>query len=300
MKTKLSLLALPLCLGLALALALVACSSDNPGETPSTSSSSGKQPNLSSEVSNQEVIITDLEVIVTYEIGDIIGKIDGSPNDPIIKVEFSPAGWVETTSIILPTPGINLNGKAYIDLTNSAIGCGKRTIQVQACASKCSSKNADFEKPEYLCETSSPSGASSSSAEVVWRFGQPTTVNITKMNESVDIGSGGSLSLNSADDNPNDTQPDIVVSGGKIRSVSDSQSLIPERNNEIPNTTYSVGDLGQNEPNASTITVNVEEYFLIYFSNGKKYLVYFDKGADAWRNWPKKCTYWEAVESPYP
>jgi len=302
MKTKLSLLALPLCLGLALTLALVACGSDGPtNSTPS--SSSGLPPPLSSEVSNPEVKISDdFAVSVTYEIGDIIGKIDGSGNNPITKIEFTPSGWVQTRNITLPSPSINLTGKADIDLTNSSIQCGKpQTIQVQACAEKiCSSKNATFEKPAYLCEPSSSSGASSSS-EAGWRFGPPTNANIDKLNDDVNIGSAGSFILRSEDNNPKDGTPDMVVTGGKVRSVV-SQNLISEKNGQIPTTTYSAADLGKNVPasNVSDEPATDESYFLVYFDNGDKYLVYFERGGSRWSEWPKKCTYWKAIESPSP
>jgi len=304
MKTKLSFLALPLCLGMVLTFVLAACDGgkDSPGDELSSGSGGGSViTNPSSEVKSDSIVFDD-KSFGTDLSGDkmyITGKIYGTVDLPIVKLEFKPNNLISyDDDIDLPATNVTLTGRVYIDLTSSSLsGCGtKQYIEIKACTDQnCkgyATKNVEYVRPDRYCAASSSSvTAASSSSKTVWKFGQITTVDVP-YNTKVDIGSG-SFKLSG-----DDGQPDIEVTGGKIRlatALCGSDDVEPGKEysseksclgSEVPTTNSLGGDLG----------VQMGEFYLIYYSDSK-YLVQFEKKT-SWIDWPKKCNFWMATVSP--
>jgi len=308
MKTELSFWKLPLCLGMALVFALAACTSesDNP-PPPSTPGTSGGGVPMSSEVVSEEAKFTNFDVIREYETVSITGTISAATKDPLVKVEFitNGSGWVsyKGNPVIGPiTPSeadavLFKLADAMIDLNNTVIPCATHNITVNACTStgKCSNKNGSFEKPAYLCQSSSSGTELSSSSEAVWIFGSPQFADVS-INVSTPLGAGSFVM--SGDDG----QPSIEVFNGKIRYANAVGA-----DEVVPGTAYSSKEnyLGSQAPTSSKLSddegVQNGDYYLIYLNNGDKYLLQFKpKTGTPWPSWPKSCTYWKATESPNP
>jgi len=305
MKTKLSFLVLPLCLGLLLTFVLAACSDGNPAPNDGTSSGS-QNPNLSS--SNVylpgEVDFLEFTVVDGGSKVYIDGTVEGTTEEPIVKVEFitTNSGWISNNSLgenpKTFSPGYKaVTFSAEIDLNEPSIKCSDNphTIKVMACntKNKCATDSRTFNKPDYLCALSSSGGAVSSSSEAVWVFGSPQFADVP-FNSPVTIGSG-SVKMTG-----NEGQPDIEVSNGKIRMPT---SLGVDDDVVSPGKSYSSKEnaLGSSVPTKSKLEgedgLQNKTNYLIYLNDGSKYIIYFE-AKTTWPEWPKKCTYWPATESP--
>jgi len=314
MKTKLSFLALPFCLGLVLTFVIAACSSgggSGPEPGKSSGSTGGPSLNLSSEQSGEKIDFSDdFEVYVSNELVLMKGTIDATSKEPIVRLEFitqngsSQPGWVKykddpvTGPLTVSTPFVKLND-VEIDLNNESISCGSHSITIKACtdpncpAGKVASRNGSFVKPEQMCVSSSSAGAPSSSSEAVWVFGAPQSGD-ANYNSSITVGSG-SVKLIGADEH--DTQPDVEVSGGKIRRVD-----AVEDDDIVPGKPYSSkkGAFGSDPATSSNLQdegLQQDDYYLIYLSGGDVYLIQFSKKT-IWPEYPKTYTIWRATEHP--
>jgi len=325
MKTKLSFLALPsICLGIALILAISACTSDSspdPAPTPGTSSAGGggggtlsskvESGSLEGDFALESGLVTD-KVLVS-------GKYSRVGNVEISKMEITPSGWVTykgslvTGPINFPagTTAVSFGNDTYIDLNNAAIKCGSNDLTIKVCIDaacsdgKWAGKTEKFEKPQKYCNSSSSQGGgaqSSSSAANSWKFGNPTEVEIASLGEWKTI-SGTSISfalLEGAGENT--TMPDIEVKGGGgIRPVV---ALGGDDDDVVPGKVYGAYDEKGGETLGDKIAtssrdesgVTADSWFLIY-AGKERYLLHFQK-IGSWSKWPKKCTYWTALESP--
>jgi len=311
MKTKLSLV-LPLCLslGLVLTFVLAACSGSTSVPPDSTSSSGGAVYHPSSDVQAPGIVeIRSFEVTTYGEKVYLTSSIEGSKEEPIVKVEIltTQPGWISYNDLggnpKTFSPGVKtITLNAEVDLNEASIKCSDNphSITVKACIDqacspgKYATETGTFEKPGYLCVLSSSGGALSSSSEAAWVFGAPQ-FNDVSLNSPVSIGSG-SFKLTGDDDG----QPDMEVTNGKIRLAT---SLGVDDESVVPGKSYSSKEnaLGSSVPASSKLEgeygVQNKEYYLIYLNDGNKYLVQFE-GKPKWIDWPKKCTYWLATESP--
>jgi hypothetical protein len=298
MKTKLYL-ALP-CLGLVLALVLAACGGDSgTNNMGGPSSDSGAPYAPSSEVKSDSVVIDGFGTELEGDRVSIVGKIFGTPANPIVIVEFSPANWF-SSEISLPTPTVTLGGRVYIDLDNPSITtCGKLPISVKACIDMAcktySTKNSEFDRPQSYCNSSSSGADISSSSEAVWRFGEATPIADIPLNASISIGSG-SFRLSG-----DDGQPSITVTGGTVRATG--LSMIGD-DTPVPGTPYSSREnvLGSSVPTSSVFGndnegVQNKDYLLIYFGSTIYLLRLEAKSGSPWPT-AKQGTYWLATEHP--
>jgi len=321
MKTKLSFLVLPFFLGLVLTLAIAACSSDSGGDDPGeTTESSGGGSVAPSSQSRGKLTIQGFgaELRTNGEIYDVYGTVKGNSEVKVYSVQFSTematSNWLfdmEKKPVNGTITGISavtfpLSGY-YIDLTSSSITkCGDFKFWVTACSDASCQDKTDSEiitikrAASKFCGASSSSGGGatqSSSSQDSWVFGTGGTENISA-NASVTIGPG-SVKLIS-DDPDLDGTPNIQVNGGRIRQIDglcNDDDAVPVANKE-----YSAeeGCLGRLAPSSNTVEdpVNESNYYLVYFDNGDKYLLYFTRAGASWANWPKKVQYWKATKSP--
>lgn len=316
MKTRLSLLALPPCWGLALVLifALAACDDGSKGGSSDGSSSSksgsSNNPPTGPGEENKEVAFDG------FDVGEpdgnkiyLKGLALGTNKDPIVRLEYSgsfPLTCLTDLEGSIPSSGIRTLSSpiSSYDFTNVDITlkdnssctmeCKDHWIRVKACASKCSESAVKNFKKAKNCATSSSGGAqeSSSSSEAVWAFESPRSESVNA-SSTVTIGSG-SIKLEGGGETD---QPDIVVSGGKIRTTTVTGADFP--GDVQANHDYSTKDLGTDQPTSDRLAMQQFQFYLIYFSNGDKYLLVFTKDDDSvWSRWPKKCYYWKATKSP--
>jgi len=328
MKTKLSLLMAPFCLGLVLVLVIAACSKDGGGDEPGPSSNSGGNSYYapSSEKDNPSIKFEDLDQSYVED-GKfwITGKIFAIGKDAsIAKLNFTPAGRVSYKGslvngrISVTGSTISLSGVTFVDFESFA-GCGKQNITVEACLDSdpdckvAATKNLDFTKPESYCAPSSSSQTAMSSSEAKgWKFGAAQSISITDPEVPVSIGSASFKLLGEK----TDTQFDLeVLNGGKIRVVEDpcgynatanEPSEYIELGKSYDSSKRCFGDeaptksiLSEASPDAPSVQAAPNLFYFIYSGN-KQYFLAFTKGegATSFSRWPKKCTYWEATESP--
>jgi len=316
MKTKLSFLALPFCLGLVLAFMLSACDSGGGGNKDEKSSSSaggGSNPTPSSEKDNASINWDPdpPEISISNDKLRIRGKIIAIGKEAnIVKVKFSPSGWVEYDgSLTEATQTFILTGNTVVDLTNSAIPCGsKQNITIEACLTddcKASSlRNVPFEK-ECAISSSETTAPSSSSAKAVWKFGAPDTKEV-RANKDVELGSG---KFKLVGDDDMESQPAIQVTGGRVQSVialcdDECDDVEVGKAYEAYSGRDSEDHLGTEAPKGSSFepvyigSIRSEFYLLVIGSD--KYLLAFEAGPSGdVSKWPKKCIIWKATESPY-
>jgi hypothetical protein len=304
MKAKLSFLALPLCLGLVLTFVLAACSSGG-GTNGSGGSSSNSNTVYSSEIAPEGTVdIVGFNVQTQGERVYITATIEATKDEPIVKLEITgiPMNWLSYSNLGEFQRGVKtFILDAEIDLNEPSIKCSDNPhkFTVKACINdacgpqKYTFKEGEFNKPDYLCNLSSSGGAVSSSSEAVWMFGAPQFSDIV-FNNPVTVGSG---SVKATGD---EGQPDIEVSNGKIRHV---MSLGVDDDEIVPGKSYSSKESALGSKPAETSKLDGDdgmqnkEYYLIYLNDGGKYLIRFD-AKTSWPDWPKRCTYWLATESP--
>jgi len=318
MKTKFSLLALPIYLGIFLALAISAC--DNGGDNKEGDSSSSKKGGTSSStpanVDNASIEWDGFEGEKIKDKFQIYGKIYTIGKDAyIVKVKFSPSGVVTYKDsevkepISVKTKEFKLGGDTWVDLTNAAIPCGNnQSVTIEACLTddckEPSRKSVTFDKDQSYCNSSSSETVqSSSSSKAVWKFGSPDTKDVGA-NKNIELGSG-SFKLVGEDDFC--SQPDIQVTGGRVQEIS---ALCEDGCDDVEvGKAYSseTNYLG-NKPPADSKVEGVfigydngihSSYYLVVIGSDK-YLLAFDYGPSKdVSKWPKKCTIWKATESPY-
>jgi len=311
MKTKLSFLAFALCLGVALTFALSACDSGGGGSKSETSSSSkgGGDDKFSSARESEQIGKSGFDFYVNTgsDKVELSGIFTGSPADHILKLEFSPSGWVKydgqvrTSVINLDAVSINLSNKdTEVDLKNSDIDCGARKVKVTACAAKigneenCSEHIYEFEKPASYCASSSSANIASSSS-VMWRFGSKEGPISVSENATKDIGSMR-ITLKEQEVNGT-TECNASVSGGNIRytnvnfNINFDDEGYPESNKQYPNSIFS-----RMESPSTSMLVDLAEYYLLVPSSGDKYLVRIEGSTPS--EWPKKIYYWKVEEGP--
>jgi len=327
MKTKLSILALLLCLGAALTLVLAACSTSSAGNGEGDSSSSTGNVNLSSPVETSELLFTvgdeDTYVNLNSDKIELLGIYNAAPADPILKLEFSPTGWVKydgnvVNSAITGQPDlgtyINLGNKdAYVDLTNNSIGCGDQTVGVQACLKKgedgkdrCTSHLYKFNKPNSYCATSSSggSGTRSSSSEATWRFGSKEgPISAGKNSEKEIPGFSARFTLSEKTVDGIDLTA-ISISGGNIRytDVNYTDGDVGFDGYPVSNKDYPSKIFRLTQPVQSMDMENLNEYYIITASSGSdRYLIRVepkDGPAGSPGDWDKKVYYWKVLEGP--
>jgi len=324
MKEKLSFLALPLCLGLVITLVLAACSSGGgTNSSHETSSSSVNPGGISSNVQIVGVLtIEPFSVYISDKKAIISGTVTATPADPVARLEFlinnssTNANWISyddrpvngSINIDPKTPALDLY--AEINLKNDDIPCDEViivTVIAYNSTNKFASVNETITKPSNLCTVSSSAGAVSSSSVAVWRFGQPTVEEVFAGGTPITIGSG---SFELVGVLPVDGQPDLKVYNGKVRPAnpckdSDLDDIKPgepysSERDCLGNTPAKVSKLSDcGEGGFDICYAQPEEYFLIYLDNGGIYLVQFKPIDDEkYTAWPKKATYWEALEHP--
>ncbi len=301
MKAKLSFLMSALSLGLVIALVFVACSNETNNPPANGDTSSNSNGSVPPDVNNDGVVdFTQFSVSPSGEKVYISATIEGTFDEPIVKVEFLgiPSSWISSEPYTLPSKNVRLN--SVIDLNEKSMDCKQYSVQVKACIDdacsekKMAAKSGTFTKPDYMCGTSSAGGSGvSSSSESPWVFEAPRVVDVP-VNTSIEIGSG---SIKLTGDADLDAQPDITVIGGTIRrptAIGDDDVIVGKE--------YSSSDkyLGSTAPSANTEVAQNYEYYLIYLSDGSKYLLQFLKGdnASSFASWPKKCTFWKAAKFP--
>jgi len=312
MKAKHSFLAPAFCLGLVITLVIAACSSDNPSNPalPPDPNGPDGNTNYSSEANGE--VIGICETCFTISVDELSSKVTirasatATQEEPVVVEELSINGgdrsWIKNITYngqpnLTPSKTVVL--EAEIDLKEPAIECGKKyDIQFKACQDEACSqpkratKNSEFTKPStiYACQAANSSGGpgASSSSEAVWVFAAPQTADVI-LGLDIPIGSG-SFKLTG----DNDTQPDLVVSGGTIRRATGIGDDDVEPGKSY-SSKYEV--FGSEVPSGSTEVAQEYQYYIIYFSDSK-YLLLFSRIGDKWYNWPKKCTYWKATESP--
>jgi len=335
MKTKLSFLALPsLCLGIVLTFVLAACSSDSSsgsGNEPGTSSNSGGGEKPPSSAVQGKLVISNLGVErrnSNSPIFDVIGIVEGSTSAKVLKVEFhldkASSNWIYDSDKQPVNSAINIDAPGalsfplsnyYIDLSSKDFGsyCGPLKFWVKACADdKCAvdpttSNTVEFQRDQSFCNPSSSSQTvqSSSSEAKRWKFGTATEVEISGLDEWITI-SGTSLSFALLE---SDGQPDLEVKGGaglrKANTLCGADDIEPGTYYDVKDSKSGLECLGDAVGTKNKISlaspddpsVSEGDYIFIYSGNNI-YLLHFQKGADRWRMWPKKCTYWKALENP--
>jgi len=308
MKAKLSFLSLPLCLGfLVLTFALAACSGSSNNSSGGESSDSQGGVNYSSAQASEGTIeIVRFEVQTSGEKVYITSTIEATKEEPIVKLEIQgiPANWISYSNLgDFQSGAKTFTLDAEIDLNEPSIKCSDNphSVTVKACIDQgCGPQKFRFEtgtfnKPDYLCNALSSGSGISSSSEAVWVFEAPQFSDIS-FDSPVTIGSGSIKATG------NEGQPDLEVSNGKIRFPT---SLGTDDDNVVAGKAYSskVNALGSAVPSTSKLYADDGEgmqnkgYYLVYLNDGSKYIVRFDAKTN-WPDWPKRCTYWRASESP--
>jgi len=331
MKEKLSFLALPLCLGLVITLVLAACSSGG-GSSPSheTSSSSGYNGELSSnvQVDGKIEFEDDFKVDYSGKTATLFGTVKATVADPIVKIDFfinnsrTNASWILYNdepvdgTIYLPNKlsGLGPNIAEITFSNDDDIPCDEEfrvSLDIYIESGKKGTAFWSFKKPSKFCPVSSSAGAVSSSSVAVWRFGQPTVEEVFAGTPVTIVGSGGFELVGKV---PLDGQPDLRIYNGKVRPAnpckdSDLDDIDPgepysSERNCLGNTPAKVSSLGKCEEGGFDVCyAQPEEYFLIYLEDDdgkiyKIYLIQFKPIEGLYTTWPKKATYWEALEHP--
>jgi len=318
MKTKFSLLAMPIFLGIVLTLAISAC--DNGGDNKDGDSSSSKKGGGASsssqpDVDNASIEWDDFDGELIKGKFQIYGKIYTLGKDAyIVKVKFSPSGYVTYKDNIIKDPisslktkEFKLGGDTWVDMENTAISCGKQSVTVEACLTddckEPSRKSLSFDKDQSYCNSSSSETVqSSSSSKAVWKFG-PSETKEVRVNRDVELGSG---SFKLIGDDVMEAQPTIQITGGRVQPVialCDDECDDVEVGKAYP--AYSDSEhLGTKPPTQSSFepvfigSIRSEFYLVVIGSD--KFLLAFEAGPSGdVSKWPKKCIVWKATESPY-
>jgi len=314
MKTKLSLLVLPLSLCLGLALTVASCGDNSPtgskGNGGSGSSSSYSAP---PDKPSEGVKINGFDITSYTLYASITGTVQAVTPNLITKVTYSgvDASWISRADG--KTGAISVDNAKVFDLTaeidfrNKAIGCDREytvTIEARTSRDSVTRESKTFKKPEALCaqQNSSGSGEPSSSSLASWKFGSPSTGEITA-GTPVAIGSG-SATFELLGDGEIVDQPDLKISGGNVRIpialCGDDNPTVGEHSPDRQclgsekATQHSLSDIGQER-------VSGPDYYLVYLDDGSIYLLQFTKRDGAsWSNWPLKYIFWPATDYPRP
>jgi len=311
MKTKFSLLALPLYAGVALVFALGACGGDK-GNGPKDKDSSSSSYVPPDGTKDENIELKNFKITKAADGKLIISGTFSASGDAIANLKFDlpNLSWISYKGQAIPSNGIittglgknvslsEMDNATEINLKNTSIPCGKHSIIITACSdearTKCTNNAAkdydfetEFEKPADYCATSSSDGGDvSSSSGTPWVFDIEKTLTIQKNTEQQ---ISGNVKFKIID------EESCGAAGLKIEMTGTSMQIklfhgltrdfVPEKDKEYDDDKYN--DL----VDVPDRCIESGEPYLIS-SGSEKYLIKIPLP------WPLNAKYWKVTKSP--